>query len=634
LREGSHSAAPAPSPAVSHAPIPLLEDLTLDLARGSLLRAGAPVHLRPQSYGVLEYLVGHRGRLVSKDELLETVWQGRAVTDGSLVKCIEEVREALGPQGRHYLRNVRGRGYIFDEPAGFPAAERDEDDESPRLGAPGGEPSLGIERRRWQWLPWTMAALALAVAAVISVRTIGDRAPAITSVAVLPFTNVSGNPDLEYLCDGISESLINALSRLPRLKVIARHSSFEYKGREAEADTEEVARALGVQAILMGRVTQQDDDLLVSVELVDTRDRSQLWGDQYMRPAADLQAVQQEMARTISEKLRLRLDGAQQQQLGKPATESSQAYQFYLNGLYHLRKGGSENAGKALDYFREAVRLDPDFAPAWVGVANAESYFAGNSLLDPKGPIFNAKVAVERALALDDTLAEARVVLGNIKRNEWDWVGAEGEYRRALEVNPNLVEAHLWYSSFLSGMGRHREALVEIELAEELDPLSVGLKRREVFALSKARRFDEAVALHQSLGVEPESAGQHQSVGNLYVTVGDYERAIDEFRESISLDPHMTNSWCYLGHALAQSGQREEALRVLDHLETTRDYVSPAELAVLYVGLGDPDRAIAALERSFAAHDLQMQYLNVEWRLEPLRSDPRFQDLLRRVGLS
>ncbi|CAN5732350.1 hypothetical protein BH18ACI4_BH18ACI4_09610 [soil metagenome] len=338
--------------------IHLFQNFTLDLARGCLLQAGEPVHLRPQSYEVLKYLAENNGRLVGKDRLIEVVWQGRAVTDDALVQCLIEVRHAFGESGKRYVRNVRGRGYILDPEAGerrelagssiqseqvellrvvvedeemVRAGETDQIAPQPAdLTARAATTAASEEARAAHTTASAedvvskvkdpqrtalrlLAALvvAAAVASVGYIKYSSGRPQAITSIAVLPFANASADQNMDYLSDGLSENLINALSQLPQLKVIARSSVFKYKGKEA--DSQEVARALGVQAILTGRVAQRGDNLVVSAELVDARDRTQVWGEQYSRKAADIQEVQEEMARTISEKLRLRLSGAQEQ---------------------------------------------------------------------------------------------------------------------------------------------------------------------------------------------------------------------------------------------------------------------------------------------------------------------------------
>jgi len=478
-----------------------------------------------------------------------------------------------------------------------------------------------------------LATLVVAVAVVFAYLSyFSTRSQVISSIAVLPFANASGDANMEYLSDGISESLINALSQMPQLKVIARSSAFKYKGKEV--DPQEVAKALGVQAILTGRVAQRGDNLVVNAEVVDTRDKTQIWGEQYSRKSTDVQAVQEEIARAISEKLRLRLSGAEEQQLVKRATVNPEAYQLYLNGLFYRRKGGLENGRKALDYHNRAVALDPNFALAWSGVADAYRFLATNGVLDPKEAHPKAKAAAEKALELDETLAEAHASLGIIKTDEWDWTGAEREYKRASELNPNLADAHQRYSIYLSNMGRHTEALAEIKRAQELDPLRISLRGQEGAALYFARRHDEAIQqLQNVIKLEPDNGFAHVFLGYTYAAKGMYTQAIAEYQKYISIEGETTSPLCYLGYALAQSGKRSEAQTILDKLKTTKEYVSPAELAVLYVGLEDKEGAIASLERAYVAHDLQMQYLKVDAHCDSLRSDPRFQDLMRRVGL-
>ena len=478
-----------------------------------------------------------------------------------------------------------------------------------------------------------LATLVVAVTVVLTYLAYSrSRSQAISSVAVLPFSNTGGDPNMEYLSDGISESLINALSQLPELKVIARSSAFQYKGKEV--DLQEVAKALGVQAIVTGRVVQRGDSLQVSAEMVDVRDKTQLWGEQYSRKSADLQAVQQEIARSISEKLRLRLTGAEEQQLSKRATTNAQAYQLYLNGTFHRRKGGFENGRKAIDYFNQAVALDPEFALAFTGVADAYRYLAVNSVLDPKEAYPKAKAAAQKALELDDMLAEAHVALGMIKHDEWDWAGAEREFKRAIELNSNLAEAHFRYAQYLAPMGRQTEGLAEIKRAQELDPLRIPLRGQEAANLYFARRYDEALQqLQNLLKMDPDQSVSRAYLGYTYAAKGMYPQAIEEYQKVITIEGETTSTLCYLGNALAMSGKRSESQAILNKLKVTKEYVSPAELAVLYVGLGDNEGALFSLEKAYAAHDLQIGLLKVDPNLDGLRSDPRFQDLMRKVGL-
>jgi TolB-like protein/predicted Zn-dependent protease len=456
---------------------------------------------------------------------------------------------------------------------------------------------------------------------------------AINSVAVLPFVNVTEDPNAEYLSDGISESLINSLSQLPQLKVIARSSTFKYKGKEF--DPEGVAKALGVQAIVTGRITQRGADLQISVELVNALDKTQMWGEQYNRRATDLQAVQAEVARTISEKLRLRLTGAQEQRITKRATENPQAYELYLTGLFYQRKGGIENTRKSLDYFNQAVALDPNFALAFARMTPNYLNLVRFSALDPKEALPKAKAAALKALELDETLADAHNGLANVRRYEWDWSGAENEYKRAIELDPNHAAAHSSYAAHLLNFGRLTEALAENKRAEELDPLTIGLKVIEAGVSLYARRYDEAIpALENVIKLQPNGSNAHLFLGFAYEAKGMYADAINEYQRTISIDGETTSYLIYLGHAYAMSGKRDEALAILNKLKATKEYVSPADLAILYAALGDKEAAFQSLERAYSAHDLQMQYLKVLPHYDPLRSDPRFADLMRRVGLT
>lgn len=480
---------------------------------------------------------------------------------------------------------------------------------------------------------WALLAAVLAVA-VAAVVYFSSGTGAIKSVAVLPFENAGNDPNTEYLSDGISDSLINSLSRLgPQLKVIARSSSFKYNGKDV--DLQEVAKALDVQAIVTGKVTVRGDQLLISAQLNDTRDKSQIWGEQYNRQATDLQAVQEDIARIISEKLRLHLTGTEQKLLTRHASQNEQAYQLYLNGVYYDRKGGLENKKKAFDYFNQAIAFDPEFALAYANAAVVYNILAENGVVDPKEARPKAKATAQRALDLDDSLAEGHAAMALIKNGEWDWSGAENEYKRALGLNPNLALAHSDYAIYLSNMGRYAEALNENKRAEELDPLSIRFSNRQGLILQVARRYDEAIQQFQDLiRLQPDSSDAYIYLAYTYADKGMYSDAIAQYQKFITMSGASTSVQAYLGYAYAMSGKRNEALDLLTKLKSTTEYVAQAELAILYAGLGNKDEAFAALERAYAAHDPEVQYLKVEPHYDSLRSDPRFKDLLARAGFT
>ncbi len=453
----------------------------------------------------------------------------------------------------------------------------------------------------------------------------------IESVAVLPFVNVAADPEMEYLSDGISESLIDRLSQLPQLKVIARSSSFKYRGENI--DIEDAANKLGVQTIVTGRVARRGDNLSIRVELIDVRDNRQLWSEQYNRRAADLLIIQQEIAQNVSEKLRLKLSGAQKQEIAKQITVNPQAYELLLKGHSYRNKKGTENKMKAAAYYQQAIDIDPAYAPAFAALSISYSDLTHNSILDPKEFTPKAEAAARKALELDESLAEAHVALGLLKLNGWDWAAAEQEYRRALELNPNYAKARRGYAFYLSLVGRHEQAVAEANRAKDMNPLSPSVNTNIGYALYMARRYDEArETLNNALEIERENPYTNGILAHTYLGKGMYAEAVAAFQRVIELGGE-PGYRIYLGAAYAKSGEHERAQAILKQLETGGNYISPGELSILYVALDEPEQAFALLERAYAAHDAQLQFLQVEPAFDPLRSDPRFQDLLRRVGL-
>lgn len=460
----------------------------------------------------------------------------------------------------------------------------------------------------------------------------GGRKAGISSIAVLPFANKSDDPNAEYLSDGISESLINSLSQLPGLRVIARSSSFKYKDKGV--DLQEVANALGVDTVLTGRVLQRGDDLIISVELVNARDGTHLWGEQYNRRATDLLQVQSEISRDIAEKLRLRLTAGEQQQLVKRESVNPQAYEMLLKGRFYWRKQGLENQRKAVEYYQQAISIDPTYALAYAELSAGYSVLYGSGIIDPKEFRPKAEAAAYKALELDESLADAHYALATLKQYAWEWAAAEREYQRALELNPNLAEAHHSYSFSLLAWGRYDEAIAEAKRSRELDPLSLGRSAHIAFCLTAARRYDEAIEFsRKTLEMDQNFAAAHRALAGAYAGKGMYREAIAESQQAIKLGGDTPTDQIYLGALYAKAGERRKAQEMLKRLQTSKEYVSPAELVVLYAALGEREQAFASLEKAYAAHDLQLQYLGADSSFDSLRSDPRFTDLMRRVGL-
>jgi TolB-like protein/DNA-binding winged helix-turn-helix (wHTH) protein len=497
--------------------VTLFKGFTLDLARGCVLHSDRPVHLRPQSYEVLKYLVENKGRLISKDKLIEEVWQGRAVTDGSLGKCIEEVREALGPEARQYVRNVRGRGYIFDtalqENSEMQFLQTEEIDvlsvvveeheengatvpgkvDGWRLVSDGRPVNTGVKRRK-------QVALVVLPVLMIAAVTFGyftyftPRSEPITSIAVLPFTNASGDPNMEYLSDGIGESINNSLAQLPGLRVMSRNSVYRFKGRETDVGT--AGRDLSVEAVLTGRLALSGSDLLISVELVNAADNRLIWGEHYNRKLTDLGSLQTEIARDVSRKLRAQLSPADERKLAKNYTANAEAYELYLKGRYHHFKLTLPEIRKGITFYQQAIAADPTYALAYAGLAEAYRTLAIAGWGEASKDVFpQAKAAATRALEIDPDLAEAHVALGWIRFSfDWDWDAAENEFRKAIELSPNSSDAHRGYAHLFSILGRGDEAIAEGRRARELDPLSLINNALEGQFLFYAGHDEEAIA--------------------------------------------------------------------------------------------------------------------------------------------
>lgn len=454
----------------------------------------------------------------------------------------------------------------------------------------------------------------------------------VTSVAVMPFTNVGGDAKSEYLSDGVSEMLINDLSQLPQLKVISRSSTFKYKG--TEIDPEQVAQALGVEAVVMGRIIPRGEYLQISVELVNASDRTQMWGDTFNRHLSDIQSVQQEIARTISEKLRLRLTGAQETQIAKQPSENPQAYQFYLNGIYYSRQRGSQNLLTAIEYFNKAIALDPDFAAAYAELGSSYSLLVGSNVISVDEAKQRAQAAVEKALSLDETLPDAHLVLGRMKNDRQDWSGAEASLRRAIELNPSLVAAHNQYAFYLTVHERHGEALAEIKLAQALDPLNIRLKSTEGAILYAARRSGEAVqVLQAAIKADPQDIFARYYLALALADARRYDEAVQELNAVTEMQGESTETLIYLGRVYAQAGRVDEARAMLKQVVGSDKYVSPAEIAAFCSVLGENDKAFEYLEKAFAEKDLQLQFLRIDPAYDNIRNDARFKDLLRRAGI-
>ena len=460
----------------------------------------------------------------------------------------------------------------------------------------------------------------------------------IESIAVLPFVNESRNADVEYLSDGMTETLIGSLSQLPNLNVKARSSVFRYKGKEF--DLPKIAQELKVQAILIGRVVQRGEQLTLSLELVDTRTENVIWSEQYNRKQADLITLQSEIARDVSSKLKTKLSGVEEAKVTKNYTANPEAYQLYLKGRYYWNKRTEESVRKGFDFFQQAIDKDPSFALAYVGLA--DSYFllgtgdAMTGVLAPQEAFPKASAATEKALEIDNSLAEAWASRARIAWYEFDWVGTEKDLRHSIELNPNYPTAHHWYALLLSNRGRVDEALKEIHQAQELDPLALPINANEGYILYFARRYDEAIEKgKKTLDLDATFALNYHRLGVAYEQKEMYKEAIGHFQQAVRYSNRHPAAVAALGHAFAVSGNRGEAQRLLAELKGLSEsrYVSPYNIALIYLGLREKEQARQWLEKAYDEKSFEMNWIKVEPRLDPLRSDPRFTELLRRMNL-
>jgi len=635
------------------------DGFTLDLSRGCLLRGAQEIKLRPKPFEALKYLVENPGRLISKGELIERIWPDTSVTDDSLVQCLIEVRRALGDHGQQIIKTVPRRGYIFEKPVeSGPGAtlttyeeettgvqiiieeEQTSGHGDPEIGGRGEAKALPPEPTRTGYLiaaikqhkrhvVFGVLTLVVAASAIIYFTRPGET---IDSVAVMPFVNVSGDPNTEYLSDGISESITNNLS--PLLKVSSVASVLRYKGKQT--DPRVVGRDLNVQALLMARLLQQGDDVSISAELVDSRDNHRLWGQQYNSRMADIVSLQEKISRDVAEKLRPKLSGTEQKQITKHSTESTEALEAYWQGRYHMRKLTPLELQESIRYFNRAIELDSSFALPYAGLASSYSILGARATLSPMEVRPKVVAAAAKALELDDTLAEAHFAQARVARDDWDLVSAEKELKRAIELNRNYIEAHHIYSHLLMALGRPAESLSESKRLLEIDPVDLTLHAHLGWYYLATHQYDQAIEKCLGTLAMGENYWAHYYLGQVYEQVGRYEEAISEFKKALPLSKGNSEATAALGHVYAVSGQKNEARRVLEALQddSKHRYVSPDNQALIYAGLGEKNDAFEQLQKAYNEHGGQLIYLNVDLRFDSLRSDSRFQDLLKRVGLA
>jgi len=456
----------------------------------------------------------------------------------------------------------------------------------------------------------------------------------INSIAVLPFENRSGNADSEYLSDGLAESLIYRLSQLPNLKVSPTSSVFRYKGKET--DPQIVAKELGVDSVMTGRITQRGDNLTISVNLVDTRNGKSLWGEQYERKLSELLATQREIATEITNKLQLKLSGAGEQKLTKKYTDNNEAYQLYLKGRYYWNKRTEENLDKAIEQFKQAIEKDPNYALAYAGLADCYSLLPFWKSVPSDEVVPQAKAYATRAIAIDDSIGEAHISLAFAEHLLWNWAAAEREYKRGLELNPNYATGHKWYGQYLMIQGRFDEALTEIKRAQELEPLSL------VISFNLAERYlakgDTDAAAEQckrAIELDPDWFLARRVLATSYLKKGRNEEALAEAEKAVELSKRQSDTLAILGYVLARTGKRREALQIGEELKAkfAKQQAKGIALAKVYLGLNEKDETFSWLEKDIENRNSSLSEELVIHPLNELLDEARYKDLRKRMGL-
>ena len=500
----------------------------------------------------------------------------------------------------------------------------------------GSMPATAHPTRRWIVGVATAVILILAVAGILLYRS-GSGRKEISSIAVLPFVNASNDPNSEYLSDGLTEGLINSLSQIPNLAVMSRSSVFHYKGKDV--DPQQVARDLKIEGVVTGRIVQRGDQLIISAELIDARNNHNLWGEQYDRKLSDVLAVQDDITRAISSKLRERLSGETNKQVAKGGTSDPEAYQLYLKGRYYWEKRTPETLDKARDYFNQAIEKDPNYALAYVGLADYYDVASEYSPVPSSEMLPKARAAAQKALALDDSLTEAHAVLADGYSTQWEWSAAEREFKRALELSPNSANTHKLYWLYLSSQGRHQEALAEIRNALRLDPLNLKYNENLGQEYEIGGEYDLAMQeFKKVVEMDPSFASVHGDLASVYLDTGKYDLWIQEAETEYNLShqPEYETVIKEVGKVYSQSGieaaLREWAKQMVEL--SKRRYEDPGRIGFIYAKAGDKDQAFAWLEKSLQEKSDASQYLKTSHMADPLRSDPRYEDMIKRMGLA
>ncbi len=594
---------------------------------GELCKQGRKIKLQEKPFQVLCALLEHPGEVVTREELREKLWPAATFVafDDNLNTAVNKLRDVLGDSAEHprYVETIPRRGYRFIAPV-------------ENVGAP----SPPVTRIHVLWMAASALVALLAVLIGLNVaglreRLLGGVAPGqITSIVVLPLDNMMGDTEQDYFVEGMHEALITDLSKIGALKVISRTSAMRYK--DTGKPLPQIARELGVDAVLEGSVLRAGNQVRITVQLIEAATERYLWAESYERDLTDILTLQSEVARAIAREIQIAVTPEEAARLASVREVNPEAHRLYLLGQFHLNTWEPAEINKAIRYFQQAIALDPLYSQPHSGLATCYGATAFYGYMPPQQAYEKVKAMTARALELDSNLADAhRSYAANSFYFDWHWEKAEEEFQRAIELNPNYSSAHQFYAWFLAAMGRTEEAHTTIRRALELDPLALTayLTASDVFYLS--RQYDQAITqLQELLDLSPNAPLALSRLGWSYVQKGMFKEAIGEMEQAVTLSPDNTEILGMLGHAYAAAGQTAEARKVLDDLHglAKKRYVLPYGFALIHTGLGENEKALEWLERAYQDRDGWMPFLQVEPRLDPLRSDPRFQDLLRRMN--
>jgi TolB-like protein/DNA-binding winged helix-turn-helix (wHTH) protein/tetratricopeptide (TPR) repeat protein len=619
----------------------------LDPLKRRLMRDGEPVRLTPKALELLLVLVEASGRTVEKDELLEKVWAGTIVEENNLNQNITALRKSLGDsrQDSQYIATVPGIGYRFVaevrtiEDVGSQKHKEEPDPTLPRYDTGPTQEAAGKTSRIifFRYALVIVLPLIVAVLAYAWYTRKKPTPPTVTSIMVLPLENLTNDPEQEYFADGMTDALIGEVAKIGGLHVISRTSSMHYK--KTKKSLAEIAREIKVDVVVEGTVQRSGDRVVIRAQLIHAPTDRHLWVRDYERPMRDVLDLQSEIAQNIAREVQINLTPAEQARFTSKHPVRPKAFDEYLQGRYlYWNRRTPDNLNKAIEHFQNAIKEDPNFAQAQVGLADA--YNALGSVmfgsLPPMEARRRAEEAATKALALDAELAEAYNVLGYVKHYNWDWTGAEQNFKRAIELNQNYANAHNFYAGYLMGLGRVNESIAAADRARELDPFSLAISAQRGFLLENARRYDEAIVqLRSVIEMDPNHYQAYWILGHTYAANKQFDEAIAASQKAVDLSDRTPGALGMLGLAYGLADRKEEANKILNELLKLNEsrYVTPAALVNLYIGLGDKDRAFEWLEKAFQEKSNYVAYLKVFPIADPLRSDPRYADLLRRVGL-